>query len=458
MFTIAAGGNPAPTIQWQTAPKGTTNFTNINGATTAQLTVPNVDQTLDGQLYQAVLTNSQGSITSNSASLNVAGVPLAVTLQPVDQTVNANDTVTFTANFTGATSLNWRVKLPNGSYADAGSTTNTLTFQADPSQSGNQYFLVAQNQNGFNTSVTNSATLTVNAQPTAPVVVAQPTDTTATAGNNATVTADATGFPDASVQWQDWDPNAAVPQFVNIGAKAKKTKFRDIAGGTAFTLTLPVTKADNGKRIRAIITNGNGSVTTQVITLKVNTDPVTLNDYRSLQSSITAAEGAVAGCQQATAQLVSNLQADLKRLDAPASAKHRLALLAQNETASRTAFAGREKAMFTNLSTLMNSAYQTSQALASDPSNTTLSGRLRSLLKKLTKTAAGSTAPADATECNIAIKSQLAPISRVKVTDTSLQSHIADAYTGAGSISQALQAPVKTALAIVQRFRSNIQS
>lgn len=71
-FTAAASGSPAPTVQWQSAASGSSTFTDISGATSASLSVPNVTAAQAGTQYKAVFTNSAGAATTNVATLSVA--------------------------------------------------------------------------------------------------------------------------------------------------------------------------------------------------------------------------------------------------------------------------------------------------------------------------------------------------------------------------------------------------
>jgi hypothetical protein len=68
-FTVVASGTAPLTYQWQ---KGGTP---IMGATAASYTTPAVQITDDGATFAVVVTNSAGSMTSNSAKLSVTAVP-----------------------------------------------------------------------------------------------------------------------------------------------------------------------------------------------------------------------------------------------------------------------------------------------------------------------------------------------------------------------------------------------
>jgi hypothetical protein len=78
-FTVVARGNPAPAYQWRKA------GVNIIGETGASYTIPSVAFT-DAGTYDVVVTNSQGSVTSNAATLMVTtGCPHSPPPPPVDQ-------------------------------------------------------------------------------------------------------------------------------------------------------------------------------------------------------------------------------------------------------------------------------------------------------------------------------------------------------------------------------------
>jgi len=69
-FTASATGTPAPTLQWQSSPNGTT-WTDIPSATASPLTVTAPTVAQSGTQYRAVFTNTCGSVNSNAATLTV---------------------------------------------------------------------------------------------------------------------------------------------------------------------------------------------------------------------------------------------------------------------------------------------------------------------------------------------------------------------------------------------------
>ncbi|HEX5501683.1 MAG TPA: immunoglobulin domain-containing protein [Thermomicrobiales bacterium] len=73
-FNAAAGGNPAPTVQWQVSVDGGATFAAINGATSTTLTFT-ATTGQNGDQYRAVFTNAIGLAMSNTATLTVVVPP-----------------------------------------------------------------------------------------------------------------------------------------------------------------------------------------------------------------------------------------------------------------------------------------------------------------------------------------------------------------------------------------------
>jgi sugar lactone lactonase YvrE len=82
-FSVAATGAPPPTYQWQRQAAGTTTWTNLTDSTlysgtgTGMLTVTSVTTAMSGDLFQCVISNAGGTVTSSPAAL-VVPVPLTV--------------------------------------------------------------------------------------------------------------------------------------------------------------------------------------------------------------------------------------------------------------------------------------------------------------------------------------------------------------------------------------------
>jgi Immunoglobulin domain len=242
-FAVTAGGAAPLTYQWSK------NATPIPGATSASFKTPATTSSDNGSLFNVVVSNSLGSVTSGVASLSVTSASSAPTIsaQPASQTVTAGQTATFSVAATGTAPLTYQWQKNSTSVAGATSATyiTPATTSADNSE---QYRVVIANASGSATS--NAATLTVLSSASAPEITAQPASQTVTAGQTATFRVTATGTAPLTYQWQK---NSA-----------------SVAGATSATYTTPATtSADNSERYRVVITNSSGSATSNAATLTV---------------------------------------------------------------------------------------------------------------------------------------------------------------------------------------------
>jgi hypothetical protein len=169
-FVVAATGTAPLSYQWQK------NGVNIGGATAASYTTPVTTTADNGATFAAVVSNTAGSATSTTATLtvNVAVVAPAITAQPVNQTVTAGQTASFSVTATGTAPLSyqWRKNGVNIAGATSASYTTPTTAISD---NGATFDTVVSNSAGSVTSA--AATLTVNAVP-APVIQVNPTSMT----------------------------------------------------------------------------------------------------------------------------------------------------------------------------------------------------------------------------------------------------------------------------------------
>jgi hypothetical protein len=84
VFSVAVGPGPAPSYQWQRQASGSTTWTNLgdnaaySGSATATLTVNPVTAAMNGDSFQCVITNANGTVLSSPATL-VVTTPLTVT-------------------------------------------------------------------------------------------------------------------------------------------------------------------------------------------------------------------------------------------------------------------------------------------------------------------------------------------------------------------------------------------
>jgi hypothetical protein len=232
--------------------------------------------------FQLVVSGSHGASTAAPVAVVERASAAASTLpsiktQPASRSAIAGSTVTFTAAAAGAASVQWEVSTAvGGGWSEiAGATDDSYSFVAALGESGYQYRALFSGH-GHST-VSRAATLTVSPSGSgnaaqggqgvvsgadaseAPIVTLQPLDDGVVTQTTATFTAQASGAPTPSVQWQ---------------RSTDGSTWVDIAGATSTTYSFTPTVGENGYQYRAVFTNSAGTATTSAATLDVVTQPV----------------------------------------------------------------------------------------------------------------------------------------------------------------------------------------
>ncbi len=252
-FVVEFEGMPLPEIQWQVDDGG--GFGDMPNETHSTLRLTNVDVTLDGNMYRAILSNSCGSVESEAALLTIATAP-RISLQPTTTAICEGLDASFEADATAepAATVQWQ-HFVGGSFQDIGGADQP-TLQISNVDIGlhlRRYRAVFTNTCGSITSA--EAQLIVH---TAPTVRLDPEDQSVCIGSSASFSAAANGDPAPAMQWQ-----------VDSGGG-----FGDIAGATQGTLTIAdVQDAMDGYRYRAVFSNTCGSVETLSAMLTVLSAP-----------------------------------------------------------------------------------------------------------------------------------------------------------------------------------------
>jgi alpha-tubulin suppressor-like RCC1 family protein len=223
-----------------------------------------------------------GALVAGTASARPAGAvsaaaetnkPPKVTKQPLSQTVEEGQSVSFTSTASGvpAPTVQWERSTNAGvSWSPIeGATSETFTIaSASTSESANQFRATFKNVVGEATS--KAATLTVRK---APAITQQPVSTTVEEGQNAVFEATASGFPAPTVQWQ---------------TSANGVTWTNVAGATSNQLTIANAKtSSSGHQYRAVFKNVAGTTTSESATLTVQKLPAVTKQ----PTSITVNEG-----------------------------------------------------------------------------------------------------------------------------------------------------------------------
>jgi hypothetical protein len=201
-----------------------------------------------------LLGNGNGNFSGQAYTIIA---PPLVTTQPSSATVTTGAGISFSAVASGSPiqTVQWQVSTDGTNWSDIdGATSPTYSLTPSAADTGKQYHAVFTNAAGNVT--TSAATLTVN---TVPVVSTQPSNTTVTAGTNASFSAAATGSPTPTVQWK---------------VSTDGINWTNISGATSATYSFTTSAADTSKQYHAVFTNVAGNVTTSAATLTVNTVPV----------------------------------------------------------------------------------------------------------------------------------------------------------------------------------------
>jgi hypothetical protein len=216
----------------------------------------------DAGSYSVVVTNSEGSVTSQVATLTVWTAPVIAT-QPADQTVAAGATVQFLVGASGTPTPVYQWWF-NGTNLLAGETNAALVLHGVTTGQAGLYSVLVSNEVGAVTS--SNALLTVLSPPE---ITQQPVAQTLVAGSNATFAVVASGAGPLAYQWWFDGTNA-------------------LAGATAATLALNGVQTTNAGAYHVTVSNSAGSVTSQVATLTVWTPP----SISSQPTNLTVVAGA----------------------------------------------------------------------------------------------------------------------------------------------------------------------
>lgn len=263
-FGVTAAGSPPFTYQWRKGGASLSDGSGISGSSSSGLSLTNVQASAAGG-YDVVVTNSLGSVTSNSATLTVgAAVAPSITVPPQDTTIAQGGNGSLGVTVTGSAPLTYQWRKGGSPLSDGGGISGAssagLSFtNVQPTATGN-YSVTVTNAVGSVTS--GAATLTVG-PPALPVITSQPRSVVLLAGATAQFTVAATGLAPLTYQWRK---NGAA---LTNGGK--------IAGATSTALTITGAQAADVAGYSVVVTNSLGSATSGTASLIIPNDNENLN-------------------------------------------------------------------------------------------------------------------------------------------------------------------------------------
>ncbi len=155
-FSITSAGSAPLSFQWQK------NGVNIPGANSSTYITPPTSSNDNGATFRCIVSNSTGTLTSESATLFVTTSAPLITQNPANQTVSVGQPATFSVVAAGTQPLNYQWQRNGFNIAGANGSSYTLTSAAI-SDNGTSFRCIVSNAAGEATS--QSALLTVTTIP-----------------------------------------------------------------------------------------------------------------------------------------------------------------------------------------------------------------------------------------------------------------------------------------------------
>jgi hypothetical protein len=206
-FTVDYSGSEVPSVQWQVKRADSSAFVDIVGATGFSYTIATVSTSDRSAMFRAILTNRQGTVTSDAATLTVPLLsPPVITMQPTivgRTTVGSLVTIMSHAIGSPTPTAQWQRTDGAGSayynIGTAGANMPNLQFVAQLIDDKSSFRVVYSNSNGTVTSTTVSISIARN---TPPMIDQQPVPVSVVEGQTAVFFVIASGDPYPNLQWQ----------------------------------------------------------------------------------------------------------------------------------------------------------------------------------------------------------------------------------------------------------------
>ncbi len=263
-FTVKASNATSYRWYYRSSSSDSWHLSGSTGAKSATLSV-GATTARNGFQFRCKVSNSSGSVYSSIVKLTVkTGSKPTITTQPTSVTATKDATVNFTVKASNATSYQWYYRTSSSASwqksGASGAKTNTVTVTASTGRNGFQYRCKVSNANGYVYSSTATLTVKVGAKPT---ITTQPKSATKYQDTTATFTVKAS--------------NATKYQWYYRTSSSASWQKSTLSSATSSTISVKATRARNGYQYRCKVSNANGYVYTNTVTLRVN-----LVSYRAL--------------------------------------------------------------------------------------------------------------------------------------------------------------------------------
>jgi ELWxxDGT repeat protein len=257
-FSVVASGTPPIAYQWSRSNDGGSTWAAISGATAATYGIAATSMGDNDAEFRVAVSNSVNSVTSAVVNLTVHAIPVTITTQPSNATVNAGTAASFSVVAVGTAPIayQWSRSSDGGTTwsAISGATGAAYTTATTAMSDNAAKFRVAAS-NSANSVTSAAATLTVDAVLVA--ITTQPANTTVNAGSAASFSVAVSGTAPFTYQWSRSNDSG--------------TTWTAISGATAASYSIAATAmSDNSAKFRVAVANGAGSVTSSAATLTVD--------------------------------------------------------------------------------------------------------------------------------------------------------------------------------------------
>jgi hypothetical protein len=194
-FSVVATGSNL-TYQWQLSTDGGLNWSAVSGATSSTYTMTTFTNAMDGYQYRVIVSGSAPctAATSDAATLSVQGVTFAASTNAL--CIGASATLTATPTLSASAATYSMICATTGSGLTSASTSSTTTFT--PTSTGS--FTYTLTTSVGTCSISNTATITVNALPIISSVTASPN----TVCNGGTVNLTAASYSAPQAETSGW--------------------------------------------------------------------------------------------------------------------------------------------------------------------------------------------------------------------------------------------------------------